>query len=397
MMGIFTALLWVGAVVFGVPTAILCAECLLGLLPRRADRRGGDGRRPTIAVVVPAHNESSVIGPTVEHLRQQVGAGDILLVVADNCDDETARLAREAGATVIERADPEHRGKGYALSFATAYLREHEVPEAVVIIDADCRISDGGVGRLAVLAVTAHRPVQADYLLAAPPGAKPGARLSAFAFRVRNRIRPLGLERLGGSVHLAGTGMAFPWEVFAQAPAMKDHLTEDLALGVELTLSGHGPLPCPDVHVTSDLAPSQAGQAGQRRRWESGHLQTLARYVPLLLAQALAQGKPSLLLSAVDLAIPPLAMHVTLLALASALSLAGHLLGASVLPLALFAAEVVGVATSIGLVWLVAGRDVIRLADWLSLPGYVVAKIPVYLRLVGSKRRLDWKKTERDP
>jgi cellulose synthase/poly-beta-1,6-N-acetylglucosamine synthase-like glycosyltransferase len=397
MMGIFTALLWAGAVVLGVPSAILCAECLLGLLSRRTNQIGGDGRRPKIAVVVPAHNESSVIGPTVEHLRQQVGDGDLLLVVADNCDDETARLARAAGATVIERTDPEHRGKGYALSFATAYLKKREVPEAVVIIDADCRISNGGVGELATLAVTAHRPVQADYTLAASPGARPGARMSAFAFRVRNRIRPLGLQRLGGSVHLAGTGMAFPWDIFAEAPSMKDHLTEDLALGVELTLSGHGPLPCADVHVTSDLAPSQAGQAGQRRRWESGHLQTLARYVPRLLARAFSQGKPRLLLSAVDLAIPPLAMHVTLLAFACALSLAGRLLGTSVLPFALFAAEIVGVAASIGLVWLVAGRDVIRVADWLSLPVYVIAKIPGYLRLVGSKRRLGWKKTEREP
>jgi energy-converting hydrogenase Eha subunit H len=90
-------------------------------------------------------------------------------------------------------------------------------------------------------------------------------------------------------------------------------------------------------------------------------------------------------------------MHVTLLAFACALSLAGRLLGTSVLPFALFAAEIVGVAASIGLVWLVAGRDVIRVADWLSLPVYVIAKIPGYLRLVGSKRRLGWKKTEREP
>ncbi len=397
MMAILSALLLTGSVCLAVPTAVLCAECLLGLLPRRPRRDDGSERRPQIAVVVPAHNESSVIGPTVAHLRQQVGAGDVLLVVADNCEDETARLAREAGATVIERTDPEHRGKGYALSFATASLKERAAPEAVVIIDADCRISDGGVGELAALAVTSHRPVQADYTLSPPPSAGPGARMSAFAFRVRNRIRPLGLSRLGGSVHLAGTGMAFPWDVFVDAPAMKDHLTEDLALGIELTLSGRGPLPCADVYVTSALAPSQAGQAGQRRRWESGHLQTLARYVPKLLVRALSQGKPRLLLSAADLAIPPLAMHATLLALACALSLAGWLLGTSELPFALFAAEVMGVAGSIGLVWLVAGRDVIRLGDWLSLPMYVAAKIPGYMRLVGRKRHLDWKKTERDP
>jgi cellulose synthase/poly-beta-1,6-N-acetylglucosamine synthase-like glycosyltransferase len=395
MIAILGVLLLLAAVVLAVPTAVLCTECLLGLLPRRPNHEGVDEKPSAIAVVIPAHDESSVIGPTVEHLRQQIGAGDTLLVVADNCGDDTAKIAQEAGATVIERVDPEHRGKGYALSFATAYLKEHEVPSAVVIIDADCRISDGGVSRLASLALKTRRPVQADYTLDPSPSASPGARMSAFAFQVRNRIRPRGLERLGGTVHLAGTGMALPWEVLASAPAMQGHITEDLALGVELTLSGHPPMLCADVHVTSDLAPNQAGQATQRRRWESGHLQTLARYVPRLLTQAFARRKPRLLLSAIDLAIPPLAMHVTVLLGGCGLGLLGLLLGTSLLPVTLFAAEIVGTAASIGLVWLVAGRDVLRFEDWLSLPGYVLAKIPGYLRLLGRKRDLDWKKTER--
>jgi cellulose synthase/poly-beta-1,6-N-acetylglucosamine synthase-like glycosyltransferase len=404
MTAILAVLLISGAVVLAIPTAILCAECLLGLFPRRLNREGVgagvdagvDGKPPRIAVVVPAHDESSVIGPTVEHLRQQIGDGDVLLVVADNCGDDTARIAQEAGATVIVRVDPERRGKGYALSFATAHLKAREFPDAVVIIDADCRISEGGVGQLARLALQAQRPVQADYTLSPPPSASPGARMSAFAFRVRNRIRPRGLERLGGSVHLAGTGMAFPWTVFADAPSMEGHLTEDLALGVELTLGGYGPMVCADVHVTSDLAPHQAGQATQRQRWESGHLQTLARYVPKLLAKAFAQGRPKLLLSALDLAIPPLAMHVTLLLGGCVLGLLGWILGWSPLPAAAFMAEVLGTAATIGLVWFVAGRDVMRYQDWLSLPGYVLSKIPGYLRLLGRNRHLDWKKTDRN-
>ncbi len=305
MIAIFNVLLLSCAVILGVPTAILWAECLLGLFPRRPYTDCTPAKRPKIAVVVPAHDESSVIGPTIEHLHQQLVAADILLVVADNCGDDTARIAKEAGATVIERTDPEHRGKGYALAFAAAYLKDHEVPEAVVIIDADCRISDGGISQLASLSVNYQRPVQADDTLNLPLAASPGARMSAFAFRVRNRIRPRGLQRMGGAVHLAGTGMAFPWEIFAGAPSMGGHLTEDLALGIELILSSHSPMPCVDVHVTSDLAPNRAGQAMQRQRWESGHLQTLARCVPRLFAQSFVQHKPSLLLSACDLAIPP--------------------------------------------------------------------------------------------
>ena len=344
---------------------------------------------------VPAHNESSIIAATVHHLRGQLVAGDVLLVVADNCADDTAELARSAGATAIERHDAEHRGKGYALSFATDYFRTNGAPDVVVIVDADCRVSDGGVARLAAQAVVLRRPMQADYTLLVAADARPAARMSAFAFRVRNRVRPRGLQRLGGSVHLGGTGMAFPWDVFVAAPSMCGHITEDLALGVELTLAGHGPALCSEVQVTSEVAPSQAGQTGQRQRWESGHLQTIAHYLPRLLARALVQGRPRLLLSACDLGIPPLALHVSMVGAGAVASGLAAALGVSSWPLMLFSAELVATAASVFIAWLAVGRDIMGVRDWLTLPGYVFAKFPLYLRLVGRKRDLNWNKTER--
>ena len=389
------------AMLGAAPTALLFIECLLGARSVRVLRSKQESdalsaaRRPRIAVVVPAHDESSIIAATVEHLRGQLVAGDVLLVVADNCEDDTAALARGAGAIAIERNATEQRGKGYALSFATDYLKTNGAPDVVVVVDADCRVSEGGVAKLAAQAALWRRPVQADYTLLVAPEARPAARMSAFAFRVRNRVRPRGLQRLGGSVHLGGTGMAFPWDIFVAAPSMRGHITEDLALGVELTLKGHGPALCSQVQVTSDVAPSQAGQTGQRRRWESGHLQTLAHYVPRLLARALVRARPRLLLSACDLGIPPLALHVSLVgagALASGLAAA---LGASAWPLLLFGAELVATAASVFIAWLAVGRDILGASDWLTLPGYVLAKIPHYLRLAGRKHDLHWNKTER--
>lgn len=390
--------LMVLAVLAGAPTALLFVECVLGARSVRSLRssQGTDASRLRIAVVVPARNESSIIAATVHHLRAQLAAGDVLLVVADNCEDNTAELARGAGATVIERNDAEHRGKGYALSFATDYFKTNGAPHVVVIVDADCRVSDGGVARLAAQAAVLHRPVQADYTLLVAAAARPSARMSAFAFRVRNRVRPRGLQRLGGSVHLGGTGMAFPWDVFVAAPSMRDHITEDLALGIELTLIGHGPALCSDVQVTSDVALSAAGQTGQRQRWESGHLQTLAHYVPRLLARALVQGRPRLLLSACDLAIPPLALHVSMVGAGAVASGLAAILGASSWPLMLFGAELVATAASVLIAWLAVGRDVLGGGDWLTLPGYVFAKIPLYLRVVCRKCDHGWNKTKRE-
>jgi hypothetical protein len=189
--------------------------------------------------------------------------------------------------------------------------------------------------------------------------------------------------------------MAFPWDVFVAAPSMRGHITEDLALGVELTLIGHGPALCSEVQVTSDVAPSQAGQTGQRQRWESGHLQTLAHYLPRLLARALVQARPRLLLSACDLGIPPLALHVSMLGAGALVSGLGAALGASSWPLLLFGAELVATAASVFVAWLAVGRDIMSAGDWLTLPGYVFAKIPRYLRLLGRRGDHEWNKTER--
>ena len=76
-----------------------------------------------VAVLVPAHNESVNVLPTIACLRRQLGARDRLLVIADNCQDDTAELARAAGAEVVERQHAELRGKGYALAFGVDHLR----------------------------------------------------------------------------------------------------------------------------------------------------------------------------------------------------------------------------------------------------------------------------------
>ena len=68
-----------------------------------------------IAVLIPAHNESSGIIATLNSIRSQLKLTDRLLVVADNCNDDTAKIAAEYGAEVIERHDANNRGKGFAL------------------------------------------------------------------------------------------------------------------------------------------------------------------------------------------------------------------------------------------------------------------------------------------
>ena len=85
--------------------------------------------------------------PTLADIKAQLRAGDRLLVVADNCTDDTAAVAAAAGAEVIARNDPEKIGKGYALEWGLQHLSA-DPPDIVIVIDADCRLSDNAIENL---------------------------------------------------------------------------------------------------------------------------------------------------------------------------------------------------------------------------------------------------------
>src|SRR5258708_5314618 len=106
------------------------------------------GSRPPIAVLVPAHNESSGLRPTLANIRSQLLPHDRLLVVADNCSDDTAAVARAGCAEVTERNEPTKWGNGYALDWGVRYLGSTPA-EIIIIVDADCRLADAPIDGLA--------------------------------------------------------------------------------------------------------------------------------------------------------------------------------------------------------------------------------------------------------
>ena len=180
----------------------------------------------------------------------------------------------------------------------------------MILVDADCRVSAGGLAALADAAAKANRPIQAEYLLAAPTGAGPIVVVSALATLLRNRVRPRGMSRLGLPCHLTGSGMAFPWRVLRDAPPMGENLVEDLVLGIELALRGTPAQALPEVRISSELPRGNASNLGQRRRWEHGQLHTLAAYAPRLIGKGIAERRLDLLALGLDLAVPPLALLV---------------------------------------------------------------------------------------
>jgi cellulose synthase/poly-beta-1,6-N-acetylglucosamine synthase-like glycosyltransferase len=387
---------FVGVLVL-VPCVVFATECVAACLPGFRGRRKLTvvAPRPKLAIVVPAHDEAGIVGHTVAALRPEMAPGDRLIVVADNCRDGTAAEARAAGAEVWNRNDPDRRGKGYAIAFAVARLAP-DPPRIVVIVDADCVMAPGSVGRIARAAAHSQGPAQATYLMKPALGSGPLAALSAFAFMVRNLVRPLGLARMGFPCQLTGTGMAFPWALLQRAaPDLRGHIVEDLALGLALARQGHPPFFVPESFVTSVLPVGQRAARTQRRRWEHGQLATLADAGPGLLKHAVAARRPALLALLMDLAVPPLALLALLASCVFLAALALATAGGSpvaVLPAALGLA-LVGLSTLAA--WLRFGRDVVPAWTLALAPLYVVSKLPLYLAFLFRRRQRAWVRTER--
>lgn len=398
-MSVFDIGLVVLALLLLLPCAVLLLECLAAFWPLRASKADNPGEQPAkpsvVAVLVPAHNEELGVAATVTSLLGQIGRGDRIIVIADNCSDATAARARQAGATVIERQDKERRGKGFAIQFGLEHL-DVNPPDVVVLVDADCRLSGGGLARLAQLAAATGRPVQGEYLLHAPKSASPMNVVSGLAVLIRNRVRPRGLHNLGLPCQLTGSGMAFPFLVLRHAPETGSNLVEDLVMGLEMAKQGHPPLLCPEVQVSSELPDAAPAALKQRRRWEHGQLQSLVRHGPGLIAGGLVRLSPALLGLGLDLVVPPLAMLVGSLLLACAtLALLGGLGWVSWWPALLVGCGLGAVGLSVLLGWLGFGRATIPARALLAAPLYVLWKLPLYLSLLMGKKQRTWERTER--
>jgi len=314
--------------------------------------------------------------------------------VADNCADDTAAIAAAGGAEVIERQDADRRGKGYALEFGIRHLAM-DPPDVVIVVDADCRLAEGAIDQLVAACRVSGRPVQALYLMTAPSESRINHQVAQFAWRVRNWLRPLGLNALGLPCHMMGTGMALPWAVIGSANLGNGCIVEDLVLGLDLALAGHPPLFCPAARVTSEFAASRAGADSQRRRWEHGHIQTILMTAPRLLGGALLRFDWHLLAQSLDLAVPPLSLLGLLVVASAAVCGTAALLGASKVALAISGVSLLAFAAAVLMAWLKCGRDVLPPGALLLLAPYVAGKLRLYCQLLLGGAESQWVRTDR--
>ena len=374
---------------------LLLGECLFALIPAVRKRSSAPSSpSPSVTVLIPAHNEEQGLQKTLTRLLPEVSQPAHIIVIADNCDDATADIARQSGVTVLERTDAVLRGKGYALDHGLKALAG-DPPDVVIMVDADCWVTPGTIKHIAQSAFQTKRPVQAVYLMEQPPEPSLRDRVSAFAWMVKNRVRAAGLSRLGAPFLLGGTGMAFPWQSLQSVDLASGHLVEDMKLGIDLAIAGYSPVLELNYQVIGVLPEDAAAATSQRTRWEHGHLQTLKTYVPRLWGEAIRQFRPSLFLLGLDLAIPPLALWSMVgIGLTLVMGVVAYF-GMAVLPFQLQLVADGLLLSSILLSWIVWGRKIVAFSQLIAIPLYILWKIPIYLKAL-FKPETTWVRTKRN-
>lgn len=347
-----------------------------------------------IVVLIPARDEEVVIAGTLAAVARLDHPNEAreTIVVADACTDATARVARDAGATVWERDDPARAGKGHALSWALdRVLRERPDAVAVVVVDADCRPSPNLLTAMAARLESGAAAVQAAYVVANPErSAATGLRYAAFA--LMNHVRPRGRDALGLSCGLLGTGMGFGRPLLERVPWLAHGLAEDAEQHVRLVEAGERVRFAHEAAVESPMPAGAAAGELQQSRWERGRLELARRHAPRLLADGLRERDARRLFAAADLVLPPqslLSAAGLLTAAAAALLRLRVTLRAALACLAAQAVLVLG-----GLALVRAPAAAYRAL--LQAPLLIAAKLRVYAGFARGGAPTEWERTPRE-
>jgi Glycosyltransferase like family 2 len=365
----------------------------------RLRRLHNDPSEPTsaFAIIVPAHDEELLIGKTLESLKrlEYPADGFAVHVIADNCSDRTAEIARAAGVTVHERHDSEKRGKGHALAFAFETLLHGATPyDAFIVLDADTVVDPGFLRALARGLARGGKALQAHNAVL-NAAESPTSALRWLALSLMNYIRPLGRNVLGGSSTLTGNGMCLTRGLLVRHPWQAFGITEDYQYYLSLVASGEKILFVPDAGVRSVMPTSARQLATQDIRWESqspDEQSTQRRIAWSLLSHGLRKMSWVRLDALAELLTPPL----SLLAGGSVLLVAtAFVLGGSV--------QVVLAAALAGAMLVYVGSAFVLLRPPLGVyramvyaPAYIVRKLWIYFvarRL--RKNTAGWVRTSR--
>ncbi|HEU5378207.1 MAG TPA: glycosyltransferase family 2 protein [Ktedonobacteraceae bacterium] len=393
-------LLWMIEAVLALPILYLClvsVSALLRVRRRKKDALAFPQPSARFALLIPAHNEAGILGGLLEslvalHYPQE--KYDVY-IVADNCDDTTAELARVHGlAQVYERFDQTMRGKGFALRWLLDRLAsEQRIYDAYVILDADSVVDPAFLQAMNAGLAQGAQALQAHNTVLNTLDSSSTV-LRWLALTLMNHVRPLGRNGLGGSSTLTGNGMCltdallklYPWRAFA--------LSEDYQYYLTLAQNGEGVVYMPEAIVRSEMPRTFAQMRTQDIRWEGGQDGNSTWGMVWKLLVAGVRKRSFICLEAIaELLVPSLSSLVGCCLLVLLVSLLLWSLPGLLISLLLIAGMMCYIGSAIW--FLRAPRAVLQAL--LSAPGFILWKLWVLLVVKRRKNHVSaWVRTSRN-
>lgn len=237
--------------------------------------------------IIPAHNEEIVVGNLIASLQKQNYPKELydIYVIADNCTDNTAEVARKAGAIVYERFDEEHKTKGYALDwFLKQKIEENADYDAFCIFDADNIVDVNFIKNMNKKLCQGEEVVQGYRDIKNPTDSWVSAGYAIFYWTM-NRFYHLARYNLGLSPLINGTGFMVKFDLVKPTNGFDTvTLTEDIEFSLKTIISGKKLGWATDAIVYDEQPVGFKQSWSQRSRWTVGHIQCLKEYTKPLAA-----------------------------------------------------------------------------------------------------------------
>ncbi len=236
--------------------------------------------RKSFALLVAAHNEEKVISDIIKSLKliEYPKEKYDIFVVADNCDDNTAKIAREDGAIVYERHDLKNQGKGYAMEwmFKKIFNMDKQY-DTIAIFDADNLVSKNFLNAMNKKLCQGYKVVQ-GYLDSKNPEDSWITGCYSLAFWQNNRTVQLAKQNIGLSAQLGGTGFCIDIDTLRSLGWGATCLTEDLEFTCKLVSKGEKVGWAHDAVIYDEKPLTLKQSWNQRKRWMKGFADVSSRY-----------------------------------------------------------------------------------------------------------------------
>ena len=377
-------------VFFALAYIFVCKKCQYSQQPTHS-----------FAILIPAHNESVHLRNVIESCLALDYPRELfsVTVIADNCSDDTAQIARDCGVTCLERFDAEKRGKGEALQWAIPQVLADGNPDAIMIVDADCDVEAAALKACDFEFARGYRVLQISSLVM---NADDSFRCYAMALArfIENRLFYWPKSKLGLSIAMLGAGMVLHREVFEKCPWRSGGLTEDFEYGLDLIRNDVKQVFIGDVGLVSLFPVEMRQLETQRSRWTFGVLQGICENFGPLLRQGICRGN----LVAIDAAISMLYVSRPLILCQVFLAGVAALLGLVLLPAfwggVIFSIWLATLALYFGYFLfgvLSMGLTRQRAKFLLLIPVFVLKYMLLAAKSVLLRRPKEWQRTPRTP